>query len=232
MSATMLEQIIQMLQTVPFFTAIRRQELTALAAVCRARTFRTRQVIFHRDDPGDALHIVQTGKVRIGLLSPRGDEIILALFQSGDFFGELSLLDGLPRSATAVAIETTTTLTLGRPDFLRVLSETPEMAQRVISALTARLRHTDMLLGDAIFLNVAARVAKRLLEMARAQARDSRPGPPVLRVTQFELAAMVGATRESVNKELRALERRGLVDLGRGRVTLLKPDAMYPPGNW
>lgn len=233
MSQASLDQALHMLQAVPFFSGVRRQDLTVLAAACRPRQYRRHEIIFHQDDPGDSLHIVQVGQVRIVLLSPQGNEITLALFYPGDFFGELSLLDGCPRSATAVAAVPTTTFTLTRPAFLRVLAHTPQMAQQVILTLSARLRHTDVLLGDAVFLDVAARLAKRLGELARAQAEGTTPPTPwMVRVTQAELAAMVGATRESVNKELRALETQGLIRVGRGRILLLRPDALSARGNW
>jgi CRP-like cAMP-binding protein len=228
-----LEQIIEMLRKVPFFSGVRRQDLVSLANLCRPKTYRARQVIFHRGDPGDTLYIVQSGQVKIVLLSAKGEEMVLALFQSGDFFGELSLLDGLPRSASATAVQTTVLLSVSRMEFQRVLRETPAMAEQVIGALTARLRHTDLLLGDAIFLTVAARLTKRLLELAETQGERDRPqGPVTIRVTQAELAAMVGATRESINKELRTLEIRGILQLGRSRVVLLRPELVQRPEGW
>jgi len=222
-----LDQAVQLLQEVPFFAQIRRQDLLPLAAACRLQHYRRHGAIFHRDDPGDSLHIVHSGQVRIVLTSPDGDEIVLALFEPGDFFGELSLVDGLPRSASAVANEPTTTLALTRPAFLRALEQNSHLAQQVILALSARLRRTDLLLGDAAFLDVASRLAKRLRDLAGTRHdAQAAGGPPILRITQVELAAMVGATRETVNKELRALEGRGIIRLERGRIVLERPEAL------
>lgn len=233
MPQSSLDNAIRLLQEVPFFAGVNRPELIALASACQRRPYRRNEVIFHRDDPGEALHIVQTGQVRIELLSPQGEEIVLALFQAGDFFGELSLLDGLPRSATAVATEPTVTLTLTRAEFQRVLERTPPVAQQIIVALSARLRHTDVLLGDAIFLNVQARLAKRLFELSQAPGDTAvPPGPRTVRVTQTELATMVGATRESVNKELHGLQARGLIQVARGRVLILHPESLRPLAIW
>lgn len=227
MSQGSLDHAVQLLQEVPFFAHVRQQDLLPLAASCRLQQHRRHGIIFHRDDPGDSLHIVHSGQVRIVLTSPEGDEIVLALFEAGDFFGELSLVDGLPRSASAVANEPTTTLTLTRPTFLRALELNPHLAQQVIVALASRLRRTDMLLGDAAFLDVASRLAKRLRDLAgTAQEKGSTTGPAVIRITQVELAAMVGATRETVNKELRALESRGVIRLERGRILVERPDAL------
>jgi CRP/FNR family transcriptional regulator/CRP/FNR family cyclic AMP-dependent transcriptional regulator len=227
MSQAAVDQALRLLQEVPFFAGVRQEDLTSLAAACRPRHYRRQQIIFYRDDPGDTLHIIQSGEVRIILTSPDGDEILLALMRPGDFFGELSLLDGLPRSATAVANEPTETLTLARDGFLRVLEQSPQMAHQVILALSSRLRRTDLLLGDSAFLDVPTRLVKRLLDLAHTQAgRVSLKGPQTIRVTQSELAAMVGATRESVNRELRALESRELIRVERGRILLQRPEAL------
>jgi CRP-like cAMP-binding protein len=222
-----LDHAVQMLQEVPFFSKLRPQDLLPLAAACRLQNFRRHSIIFHRDDPGDSLHIIHTGQVRIVLTSPEGDEIVLALLEPGEFFGELSLVDGLPRSATAAANEPTVTLALTRPAFLRALEQNAHLAQQVILSLAARLRRTDLLLGDAAFLDVASRLAKRLQDLATTRHDKSAVGgPPVIRITQVELAAMVGATRETVNKELRALEGRGIIRLERGRIVLERPEAL------
>lgn len=227
MSQESLDQAVRLLQEVPFFAGVRREDLTPLAAACRRRYYRRHQIIFQRDDPGDTLHIVQSGQVRIVLSSPEGDEILLALMQPGDFFGELSLLDGLPRSATAVANAHSVTLTLARTGFLRVVERSPQLAHQIILALSARLRRTDLLLGDSAFLDVGTRLAKRLLDLAHDQAEPgSSKGPRTIRVTQSELAAMVGATRESVNRELHALEARGVIRVHRGRIVLQQPEAL------
>jgi len=222
-----LDQAVQLLQEVPFFASVRRQDLLPLAAASRLQHYRRHGIVFHRDDPGDSLHIIHSGQVRIVLTSPEGDEIVLALLEPGEFFGELSLVDGLPRSATAVANEPTVTLSLTRPAFLRALGENPHLAQQVILALCSRLRRTDLLLGDAAFLDVASRLTKRLHDLV-ATRRDAgeTAGAPVVRITQVELAAMVGATRETVNKELRALEGRGIIRLERGRIVLEHPEAL------
>ncbi len=233
MGQASLDQAFQMLEVIPFFAGVRRQELLSLAAACRPRRYRADEIIFNQGDPGDALHIVREGQVRISLFSPQANEIVLALFHPGDFFGELSLLDGCPRSATAVAVTPTVTLTLPRVAFLRVLTHSPALAQRIISALSFRLRHTDILLGDAAFLDVAARLAKRLGEMARAQGKGAAPlSPLTVRATQTELAAMVGAARESVNKELRALESRGLIRVARGQILLRSVAGLNSQENW
>jgi CRP-like cAMP-binding protein len=221
------DQAIRLLQVVPFFAGVSQTNLLPLAAACRLRRYRATQVIFHRGDPGDTLHIVISGAIRILLSAPDGDEILLAHLQQGEFFGELSLLDGLPRSATAVAIDDTVTLALERPEFLQVLERTPALARQVILAMCARLRRTDVLLGDSAFLDVAARLARRLLDLAQGRGLPQPAGGSAeVRITQTELATMVGASRETVNKELRVLEGRGLLRVQRGKIAIPNPAAL------
>lgn len=221
------DQAVRLLQVVPFFAGITPANLLPLAAACRLRRYRATQVIFHRGDPGDTLHIVISGGIRILLSAPDGDEILLAYLQPGEFFGELSLLDGLSRSATAIATEDTVTLTLARPEFLPIVERTPALARQIILAMCARLRRTDVLLGDSAFLDVSARLARRLLDLALNRGIPrSADGSAEVRITQTELATMVGASRETVNKELRVLEGRGLLQVQRGKIAIPNPAAL------
>jgi CRP/FNR family transcriptional regulator/CRP/FNR family cyclic AMP-dependent transcriptional regulator len=211
----------------PFFSPLSDQELIPLAAACRPRHYRRDQIIFARGDPGDTFHIVQSGRVRIILSSPEGKEILLAVMQPGDFFGELSLLDGLSRSATAVASTPAVTLTLSRLEFLRILEHAPGLAHNIMLVLCARLRRTDILLGDSVFLDVPTRLVRRLRELALTHGEDrTATGAQAIRVTQRELTALVGASRESVSKGLWALVRKGLIQVDRGRIVLPHPEAL------
>lgn len=231
MSRVSLDRAVRLLRELPFFAEVSRQDLLPIAAACRPRFYRSHQIIFEQGDPGDTFHLIQSGQVRIVLSSPKGGEILLALMHPGDFFGELSLLDGLPRSATAVANKLTVTLTLARPGFLRVLERTPPLAHHIMLALSARLRRTNLLLGDSVFLDVPARLAKRLRDLAGMQGEGDVPkGLRTIRVTQRELAAMVGATRETINRELQALESRGVIRVARGRILLFRPEGLEREG--
>lgn len=215
------EEVIRLLREVPYFTGLQQTDLAPLAAACRLRQYRTNQVIFHRGDPGDTLHMIRSGRVKIVLASPSGEEVLLALMGPGDFFGELSLLDGRPRSATAITGGPTVTLTLAREEFIPVLLRTAALAHQVMLALGTRIRRTNLLLGDSAFLEVRSRVERRLLDLAKTTERiEQRAGSTGIRITQTELAAMVGASRESVNRILRSLEAKGLIALERGRIRL------------
>jgi CRP/FNR family cyclic AMP-dependent transcriptional regulator len=215
----------KLLAQIPTLAKLSREDLVALAATARRRHYRHDEVIFHRDDPGDSLHIIESGRVEIVLPSEEGEELILAILGRGEFFGDLSLLDGAPRSATAIAREPTTTVAIQRMDFLDWLEGRPKAAQAIFEALARRLRATDELLGDVAFLEAPRRLAKRLLEVAAAAPEPGR-GPAQVRLTQEELASLVGISRESVNKHLRAWQQQGIVSLGRGRLQVLRPERL------
>jgi len=227
MIAGSLPEIILALKQVPFFLGLSDRELTPLATHCRRRQYRRNQVIFHQDDPGDSLYVVLSGRVRIVLPSPEGEDIVLAVFASRDCFGELSLLDGKPRSATAIAQDACEVLTLGRFEFLEHVAGHPAVALQVLQTLAARLRRTNVLLADFAFMDLSARLAKRLLELARTQGERTGPHAPIsIQITQGELASLVGSRRESVNKELHAFAERGLLVIQRGCILIKDPEVL------
>jgi len=203
---------ITLLQSVPFLNGLPREELAFLSMGLRRRSFRRNEVIFHRDDPGTILFIIRGGRVKISLQNEEGSEVTLALFGPGDFFGEMSLLDDLPRSATATALEPTDVLTLAREQFLAAIEQQPQMAAQVMAALSSRLRNADQMIEDIITRDIAARLARKLVEIAEQHGTPVDGGIEVqAHLTQQDLASMVGATRESVNKVLRAYMVRGWV---------------------
>jgi len=171
-------------------------------------------VIFRKGSKGDALYIILEGAVKIVLSSPQGDDRIVTIFSEGDFFGEMALLDGMPRSAAAVAIKPSKLLFLKRRDFMRFIKKSDAAFEKILSALSMRLRKTDELLEDISFLNIPARLAKKLLEIGKAFGHmDGETLVINLKLTQKELADLVGATRESIAVELRALREKGLISI-------------------
>ncbi len=211
----------QLIRDLPLLARLADEDLSALASRGRVYAYPAGTIIFREGDPGDSLHIVISGRVRIAVLSPSGEEATLALLGPGESCGELSLLDGKPRSASAIASEATKTLVVKRDDFLRWLSGRPGAARALLETLSLRMRRTDEALADLAFMDLTQRLAKRLLDLAGAN-----PSGPRLRITQSELAAMLGASRESVNKQLNGFAREGWVALGRGSVTLKDPAAL------
>lgn len=215
------------LQQLRLFSGLPAEFTALLEAEARRRSFRRGEVIFHKGDPGTSMFAILDGQVRIVLPSVSGDEALLAVLDRGDFFGELSLIDGQPRSATVVAAEPTETLVLHRETLLKALVANPEMAAGLLRALSQRLRETDEFVEDAVFLDVPARLAKKLLELGATYGHPVPGGTLIsLRLTQHELATMVGSSRESVNKHLRSFRARGIIDVQRQRVTIRQPEEL------
>lgn len=216
-----------MLRAVPLFAGVPAEDLTGLAARLRRRTFRRGEVIMHRGDPAGALHVIRSGRIKITLPSEDGDETVLALLGPDECVGEIAALDGGPRSATVTAVEPTETLALPREDLLAFAREHGDFACALISTLAARLRRADEWLEDAYFQDLDTRMARRLLELAGSQGQETPRGIEVsFPLTQSDLAGMLGATRVSVNRVLGQYQDAGLIALGRGSFTVLRPDDM------
>ena len=209
------------LKQVSLFANLADEDMHELMTAAKRRAFRSGEVIFHRDDPGQVLYMIKEGKVKICIISPDGQEISLAVFGKGECFGEFALLDGLPRSADAIALEKVECYTLQRSDFHNAIMKNPKIAISVLEALTKRLRNTDNMVEDLIFLDVYGRVAKKLLELADAHGVKTDDGVRIeVRLTQQELASMVGASRESVNKVMGYFSEKDFISTDKHRITL------------
>lgn len=168
-------------------------------------------VVFRKDDPGDGLYGVLEGRVVVTVESAEGKELILNMFGPGEFFGEIALLDGKGRTATAVARDVSRLLFLSRAAFLPFLRQHHETAVRIIAFLCERLRRTTGLVEDSTFLSVATRLAKQLAALA-----DAGPGDATVRLSQEELARTLGVTREIISRQLAIWREAGVVEIGRG----------------
>ncbi|HZO70878.1 MAG TPA: Crp/Fnr family transcriptional regulator [Ktedonobacteraceae bacterium] len=209
------------LKQVDIFSSLSDEDVHELGSIIRRRTFRSGEVIFHRDDPGQVLYIIKEGKVKICLISPDGQEISLVVFGKGEYFGELALFDGLPRSADAIALEKVECYTLQRSDFNKAIMKNPKIAIHLLEILSQRLRRTDQQVEDLIFLDVYGRVAKKLLDLADTHGMKVEDGVRIdVRLTQQELASMVGASRESVNKVLGYFTDKQFISTDKHRITL------------
>jgi CRP-like cAMP-binding protein len=195
--------------------------LEALRDHATVRALSRNEVLFHQGDSSDALYVVQSGRLAIATQSGDGRESVLAVLEDGALFGELPLFDDEPRSADARALTDTTVVELGYEPVRAVLRQRPELLWVIVRLLVQRLRTTNEALEDAVFLDVPARTAKRLLELAGDDARFTLP------VTQEELASMVGASRERVNKAISLFVRLGWLEIeGRNNYRILDRDAM------
>lgn len=225
-----MSQLEQLIRDVPLLARLAEEDLRALAAHGRVHSYRSGEAIFREGEPGDSLHIVVEGNIRIVVLSPAGEEATVAMLGPGEFVGDLALLDGRPRSASAITSEPVKTLVVTRSDFSEWLKQRPQAAFALLEALSLRVRRTNEALADLAFLDLPQRLAKRLLDLATAhlefQAKGKGGHGIRLRITQSELASMLGVSRESVNKQLNLFAKEGWVEIGRGSVTLTDTDVL------
>ena len=215
---------IEMLRQVPLFAGLTDPELEAPAAWLRKRTFGKGVFIFHKDSPGQSLYLIESGRVRIFILSESGQEISLNVYGAGEVIGELGFLDSQPRSASAVALEPTVVFALRREDFFQHLEDHPRLAVRLLEVMAARLRYTTAYVESLAFLDVNGRVAMRLLELGDRFGVQSPRGAGLeldLGLTQAELASWVASSRETVNKVLSTFRDQGLIELVGQRITIL-----------
>jgi len=198
---------VSLLARVPLFSQLPGVALDQLAAQLQPRRYARGDAIFYRGDPGTSLYIVQEGRVKLGLTSAEGREAILDLIGPGEVFGELALLDGEPRSADAITTEPSRLLLLHRDEFVRFLLERPQLAIDLLGILSRRLRRGAELLQDAAFQDVPTRLARMILRLAKPSPEGTQAATP--RLTQTDLAGLVGTTRETLNKWLGSARIRG-----------------------
>jgi CRP/FNR family cyclic AMP-dependent transcriptional regulator len=206
---------IDALRACPLFDGVDDGTLGLIAGLLRVRRFRRAETIFHAGDPGDALFIVVTGEVKIILPSEDGsDPAILTTIPAGGFFGALALLDGAPRSATAVALDAVTCHVLHRDAFARLLDEQSSLRQALMRTLAHEIRRLTAQLEDLHFLDLPGRLARHLLRALPEDAGEPLAAGPVRLpwpYTQSELAGMIGGSRQTVNRLLADFVAAGLL---------------------
>ncbi|MBM4443777.1 MAG: Crp/Fnr family transcriptional regulator [Chloroflexi bacterium] len=213
------------LAKVPLFASLKADHLAELAAKLKTRNYRRGEVIFWQNDPASDVHIIRSGQVKISATSVEGEEIIMAILTPGDSFGEISLLDGQPRSASAMAMDNTQTVTLNRADFLNVMSRNPGMMGIVLASLAAGWRRTSHLLEDAMFLDIPGRLGKRLLQLAEKHGLKTEKGIEIdLHLTHNDLAAALGVSPATLKRHLRVLSDSGLIAVESRQAAVLPPD--------
>jgi len=180
--------------------------------------------IFAKGDAGIGLIGVVSGSIKISVTSADGRDIVLNIIHPGEVFGEIALLDGRPRTANATAMSDCELIVIERREFIPFLRSEPDVTLKLMEILCSRLRRTSEQVQDVTFLNLSARLAKTLLRLA-ANAGPPKPTAKVT-LTQREISQIVGRSRESTNKQLRAWAKRGWIRLERGSVTVLKADKL------
>lgn len=200
--------------------------LERIASLASRRVYRKGTPIFAQGDEGDALYGVAAGRVRISASGAGGQEVFLNIMEPGDTFGEIAVMDGLPRTAGAAALDDAVLIVIKRTDFLQLLEREPQLAIHLLRLLCERLRWTSELVEESAFLAGPARLAKRLLILASLHGRTAAVGQLELRISQAELARFLGVSRQIVNHHLSEWRRLGWVDLGRSQITIRNAEAL------
>jgi CRP-like cAMP-binding protein len=195
-----------------------------LGSYMKTRKVARGTTIFAKGDPGTGLMGVLAGTVKVSVASADGKDIVLNLFHEGEVFGEIALLDGRPRTADATAMSECELVVIERRDFVPFLSDHPDVMLKFIEILCSRLRRTSEQVQDITFLNLPTRLAKTLLQLTAAE--DGSATARKAAVTQREISQMIGISRESTNKQLRAWAKRGWIRLERGGVNVVAPDKL------
>lgn len=201
------------------------EEVRRLLSVARRRTFRKGEVVFHRGDPADSLHLIAKGRFKIQVMTPLAQEATIAIRGPGDAFGEMAIVgEGAKRSATIEALERGETFCVLESDFRRLRREHPGVDRILIEFLATEVRLLNARLLEALYVPVDRRVVRRLAELANVY--DSGESQVEIPLTQEELAGLAGTTRPTVNQVLRSLEAAGLLVLRRGRTIVTDRDGL------
>ncbi|MBN8907784.1 MAG: Crp/Fnr family transcriptional regulator [Rhodospirillales bacterium] len=212
----------------PLFAAMQESERDAVLQMAVERRFRRGQTIFQKGDTGTSMMAVLQGRVRISAVSVDGKELTLNVIDRGEIFGEVALLDGKPRSADAHALEDAVLLALERRVFLPFLQANNDLLLRLLAVLCDRLRRTSVALEELALFELPVRLARVLVQLADAYGRPSEVGTRIgLRLSQRDLATLVASSRESVNKQLRAWQKLGVLDMDGGHIVLCQPDTLH-----
>lgn len=203
------------------------KEFEQLRAAAVTKTYRGRQAIFLRGDEARGLFVVTRGRIRVVANSAEGKEVILRVLEPGEIFGEIAMLDGGKRTADAVAEGDSELMYVGRADFLSFLEGNPKLCIEMLELVCGRLRSTSEQLEDFSFLDLRTRLAKRLLQLVDEHGETAAQGTHIaMALSQQTLAAMMGTSREAVNKQLRQWEGQGIIALGRNSITLVDREAL------
>jgi CRP/FNR family transcriptional regulator, cyclic AMP receptor protein len=201
------------------------QALDDLVKFSTVARFEQHRDVFNKGEPGDCLYGILSGRVRIYSTSPEGSEIMLNILETGELFGEIAILDGLTRTASAAAMERTDLLRIHRDHLLPYIKANPDFILGMLSLLCDRLRWTSSTIEDTAFLSFSARIAKRLLLLAEHHRKPEEHDISVP-ISQHDLGNMVGASRETVNKQLALWRSAGIVDTGRSAIVIRNSEAL------
>ncbi len=193
-----------------------------IVTLCSRKRLATGQVVFHQGEPGREMYVVVSGRLKVSVCSEDGKELSFFIFHESDIFGELALLDGERRSATVSAIGSCELLVLHHSDFHQLLKQHPHIGLKLLSLLAGRVRATTLLYENSVFIEIPGRLAGKLLELGEEHGIEYENGILIdLKLSQYELGTLINASRESVNKQLKVWENRGIIEIRQGKIILL-----------
>ncbi len=209
------------------FGALSPEQRAQVLAQAIARSYPRGGTILRRGDPGTSMVLVVEGRVRVGVTSEDGREVTLGILGPGDVLGEMALLDGQERSADVVALEDCSVKLVERGRFLRLLRESPDLCLQLLAVLTERLRRANRAVEDIALLSLEGRLARLLTRLAQDYGKPEGGGVRIdVRLSQKDLSALVGSSREKVNRQLRAWEEEGTIGKAGGHLLLLHPERL------
>lgn len=214
---------VTVLKNVSIFSQLPQGRLAKLLEKLRRRTVKKNTLLFQTGDPGTELFILDEGKIRIFLSHPDGREMTLTVLEPYEYFGELTLLDGLSRSASAITLETSTLFSLSKEAFHEFLAENPAAIYGLLKASSLLIRRLTDQVQSLSFHDVRARVARKILEMAQKGSRKGNGVEIPFSVTHQDLANMVGSARESVTRAINFFEEKGMLKMDRKSILLVSP---------
>jgi CRP-like cAMP-binding protein len=218
---------IESLKNIPIFSSLPEVYLEELSEIMLEKTYRKNQVIFDQGDPGSSLIVIKSGLVKISLVDSNNHEFIIKTFSVNDFFGEMSLLDGGSRSATATAVEDTQALIIFRENFISLIQKTPSMALGMLTELSNRLRTTTENISNLTFFDAYGKVAQCLLDLADKVGKREEDGVAIqLTLSRQELANMSGLSRETFARILKEFQVRGCLKVQGKKITILNEKVM------
>lgn len=211
-----------LLRQVPLFAELPEEDFRRCAEIARSRAYKREEVIFRIDDPGTSIFILATGSVKVCIEDHEGREAILKIIYPYDFFGEMSLLDGLHRSATVKAVEPSEILAIQRDDFMQLIRSYPQIALKMLTLLSRRLRRTDEKIASLVFSDAYGKVARMLLDLAAEKGTKTDRGLIIeTTLTRAELGHLAGVARETLTRILNEFERSGCLKTERRKILIL-----------
>ena len=209
------------------FRQVPEWQLKSLAQYAKTKMFKKREIVFRKGDLGSQMFIIVAGSVSLTTDSDEGKELTFGILGPGDIFGEIAMLDGGVRTATVKSIESTELLVIEKRDFVPFLEKNPKVAITFLSTIASRVRAADVLCEDNFFRNLPNRLAKRFLGLADNYGRETDIGTEIsMKLSQGDIGKLAGASRESVNKQLKAWEHDGLISVCNGYITITEIEAM------